>query len=58
MLSAAGWVLAATDPAKLNQAQTYATPVAEVRVARTRKPPVEISNEPLQLVQTKHTPPQ
>jgi ribonuclease E len=58
MLSAAGLVLAATDPNKLRDAQTYATPVAETRAPRVRKPSVEISNEPLQLIQTKQTPPQ
>jgi hypothetical protein len=55
MLQAAGLVLAATDPGKLREAQTYATPVAEVRAPRVRKPRVEVPIEPLQLVQTKHT---
>jgi len=56
MLASAGLVLAATDPNKLRQAQTYATPVSEVRTPRVRKAPVEISSEPLQLVQTKQPP--
>ena len=56
MLKSAGLVLAATDPNKVRQAQTYATPVAEVRVPRVRKPAVEVSSEPLQLVQTKQPP--
>jgi ribonuclease E len=53
MLKSAGLVLAATDPEKLRNAQTYAAPVVGPRVPRVRKPPVEISNEPLQLIQTK-----
>jgi len=56
MLKSAGLVLAATDPDKVRQAQTYATPVAEVRAPRVRKPAVEIPSEPLQLVQTKQPP--
>ncbi len=58
MLKSAGLTLAATDPAKLQHAQTYATPVVEARAPRVRKAPVEVTNEPLQLIQTKHTPPQ
>ncbi len=54
MLQSAGLVLAATDPGKLRQAQAAATPVAEVRQPRLRKPPVEVINEPLQLIQTKN----
>jgi len=53
MLQEAGLVLAATDPTKLQQAQMSATP-APVRKPRTRKPRVEVTNEPLELVQTKH----
>lgn len=56
MLKSAGLVLAATDPNKVRQAQTYATPVAEVRAPRVRKPVVEVPSEPLQLVQTKQPP--
>ena len=56
MLKSAGLVLAATDPNKLRQVQSDATPVVEVRVPRLRKAPVEMPSEPLQLVQTKHTP--
>ncbi|MET3105319.1 ribonuclease E [Oxalobacteraceae bacterium GrIS 2.11] len=58
MLKAAGLVLTATDPDKLRTAQTYVAPVTEVRPARARKAPVEVSNEPLQLVQTKPTHPE
>ena len=53
MLQAAGLVLAATDPTKLQQAQVNAAP-APVRKPRVRKPAAEVSNEPLELVQTKH----
>lgn len=53
MLQAAGLVLAATDPTKLQQAQLSTTP-PPVRKPRVRKPRVEIPNEPLELVQTKH----
>ncbi len=56
MLASAGLVLASTDPEKLRHAQTYATPVNEVRPVRVRKAPVQVSNEPLQLVQTKQPP--
>jgi len=56
MLSSAGLILAATDPNKLRNAQLNAIPVAQPRAPRMRKPPVEISNEPLQLVQTKQPP--
>ena len=52
MLAAAGLVLASTDPAKLAAAQQQVTtPV--MRQPRVRKPAVAISNEPLELVQTK-----
>ena len=56
MLKSAGLVLAATDPNKLRDAQTSAAPVVEVRVPRVRKPRVEVSTEPLQLIQTKNNP--
>jgi ribonuclease E len=54
MLRAAGLELAATDPTKLQHAQTNATSAPPVRKPRVRKPPVEVSSEPLELVQTKH----
>ena len=57
MLQSAGLVLAATDPEKLRQAQLSSTPVVEVRQPRLRKPPVPVSTEPLQLVQTKQSAP-
>jgi len=54
MLQAAGLVLAATDPTKLQQAQMSETPAPVARKPRARKPAIEVSNEPLELVQTKH----
>ena len=54
MLQSAGLVLAATDPAKLLSAQATSAPEVVVRQPRVRKPAVEVSNEPLQLIQTKN----
>lgn len=55
MLKSAGLVLAATDPNKLRNTQLNAVPTPEIRKPRVRKPPVETSNEPLELVQTKQS---
>lgn len=53
MLQAAGLVLAATDPTKLHQDQMSEAPAPLVRKPRARKPAIKVSNEPLELVQTK-----
>jgi ribonuclease E len=55
MLRAAGLELASTDPSKLQHVQMNATPTPPVKKPRVRKSPVEISSEPLELVQTKHS---
>ncbi len=56
MLQSAGLILAVTDPDKLKQVQEQTTVTSETRKRRVRKPPVEVSSEPLQLVQTKNNP--
>jgi ribonuclease E len=55
MLQSAGLVLAVTDPDKLRDVQMKLEPAPQTRIPRVRKPPVEITTEPLELVQTKQS---